>query len=99
MENPIFVDAENIPLVTHNHEDCEGDHDDDYNDCNTPITNKVDAGTFTTPSPTNEFLILKGLRNRLSGLYVMEKKLGIDETPLALERSVKAATKLKKVNY
>ena len=27
------------------------------------------------------------------------KKLGIDETSLALERSVKAATKLKKVNY
>ena len=38
MENPIFVDNENIPLVTHHDQDCDGDHDkyyDNYNALNT----------------------------------------------------------------
>ena len=66
MENPIFVDDENISLVTHHHEGCEGDHDDDYNDCNTPITKKADEGTFTTPSSTNkQRTSISGLRQKL----------------------------------
>ena len=34
MENPIFVDNENIPLVTHHDQGCDGDHDNDYNNYN-----------------------------------------------------------------
>ena len=41
MENPIFADDENIPLVTHD--------DVDYNDYNTPNTSRVDEATCTTP--------------------------------------------------
>ena len=47
MKNFIFPDDENIPLVTHNEEDCEGNHDSDYGNCNTPNTSTLDETKFT----------------------------------------------------
>ena len=42
-----------------------------------------------------EFFAPKNLRDKLGGLNRIENFLGIDKTPPALERSFKAATKLK----
>ena len=49
MDSPIFIDYENIPLVTHYDEN----YDNDYNDYNTPNTSRVDETTFTMPGPTD----------------------------------------------
>ena len=50
-------------------------------------------------SPTNkgtgEFLAAKTLREKFGGLNIMKSVLSLDQIPSALERSVKAATKLK----
>ena len=43
MDNPIFVDDEDIPMV---HED------NDYDDYNTPNTSRVDETSFTVPDAT-----------------------------------------------
>ena len=45
---------------------------------------------------TGEFLATKTLREKIGGLNIMKSVLGLDETPSALERSFKAATKLKR---
>ena len=45
---------------------------------------------------TGEFLATKILRNRFNGLKAKKNFLGIVETPLALERSLKIATKLRR---
>ena len=42
---------------------------------------------------TGEFLAAKTLREKFGGLNIMKSVLSLDETPSALERSVKAATK------
>ena len=42
MDNPTFVDEENIPLV----------QDEDYNDYRTLDASRIDAGTFTEPATT-----------------------------------------------
>ena len=34
MENPTFVDNQNVPLVTYHDKDYEGGHDDDYDGYN-----------------------------------------------------------------
>ena len=44
---------------------------------------------------TGEFLATKTLRDRFAGVNAMKNFLGMVETPPALERSFKAATKLK----
>ena len=44
---------------------------------------------------TGEFFAPKILRDRFGGVNTMKNVLGIDRTPPALERSFKAATKLK----
>ena len=44
---------------------------------------------------TGEFLAAKTLREKFGGLNIMKSVLSLDETPSALERSIKAATKLK----
>ena len=44
---------------------------------------------------TGEFLVAKTLRDRFGGIIAMKNFLGLDETPPVLERSVKAASKLK----
>ena len=44
---------------------------------------------------TGEFLATKTLRDRLGRLNAMKEFLGVDKTPPSLERSLKAATKLK----
>ena len=49
-----------------------------------PLTNKR----------TGEFLSAKTLREKFGGLNFMKSVLSLDETPSALERPVKAATKL-----
>ena len=43
---------------------------------------------------TGEFFAPKTLRDRFGGVNTMKNLLGIDKTPLALERSFRAATKL-----
>lgn len=43
-------------LVTHFDEDYGGDNENDYNDCDTPNTSKVDETTFTKPSSADGFL-------------------------------------------
>lgn len=43
MEDPIFVNDKNIPLVTYH------DKDVDYDDCDTPNANRVDETTFKRP--------------------------------------------------
>ena len=44
MDNPTFIDEEDIPMV---HQD-----DDDYDDYNTANTSKVDETSFTVPDTT-----------------------------------------------
>ena len=41
MDNPRFVDEEDIPLI-----------DDDCDDCNTPNTSRVNETSFTEPATT-----------------------------------------------
>ena len=48
-----------------------------------------------TNKPTCEFLAVKTLREKFGGLNIMKSVLRLDETPSALERSFKAATKLR----
>ena len=43
-----------------------------------------------------EFFAPKTLKDRFGGLNTMKNSLGIDKTPPALERSFKAATKLRR---
>ena len=49
-----------------------------------------------TNTRTSEFLAAKTLREKFGGLNVMKSLLSIDETPSALERSFRAATKLRR---
>ena len=46
MDNPRFVNDENIPLVL--------DEDNDYDDYNTPSTSRVDETSFTMPGSTEK---------------------------------------------
>ena len=150
MDNPIFVDEEDIPLV----------HQDDYyydTTYETPNTSRTEDETSFTAEPTStlwqkvkqdkinalyrhlnvtgdpgladldrfmikkntktgntdllffynnqwqsltnkrtgEFLVVRTLREKFGGLNIMKSVLSLDGTPSALERSVKAATKLK----
>lgn len=50
MEKPIFLNDENIPLVTHDEED----RDNNYNDYNTPNTSRVHETTYATPETTKQ---------------------------------------------
>ena len=45
---------------------------------------------------TGNFFAPKTLRERFGGLNIMKNVLSLDETPSVLERSIKAASKLKK---
>ena len=47
-----------------------------------------------TNKRTGEFLAARTLREKFGRLYIMKSVLSLDETPSALERSFKAATKL-----
>ena len=49
-----------------------------------------------TNKRTREFLVAKTLREKFGGLNIMKSVLNPDETPSALERSFKAATKLRR---
>ena len=63
MDNPRFVDEETIPLV----------QDKDYDDYNTPDTNRVDETSFTDSDTTEARSTLqlrqKVKRDRLTALY------------------------------
>ena len=75
MESPLLFDNESIPLVTHHEKDCDGHHDDNYDDCNTSNNSKVDETTFATASSTNKQetstlqLRQKVKQNKLAALY------------------------------
>ena len=152
MDNLVFLDEENIPMV-HQH--------DDYDDYNTPYTSRIDETSFTVPDTTEvtstlrlrqkvkrdklialyrhldvtgnpdlidldrfrlmtdpkkgvsifefynssrrvpltkqtgKFFASKTLRDRFGGVNAIKNFLGIDKTPPILERSLRAASKLK----
>ena len=50
MDNPTFVDDEDIPMVH---------QDDDYDDCSTPDTSSVDETSFIEPDTTEARSILR----------------------------------------
>ena len=52
MDNRIFVNNENIPLVTHY--DKNRDDDNDYNNYHTSNTSGVDETAFTMPGSTEK---------------------------------------------
>ena len=56
MDNPVFVNEEDIPMV---HQDGEN-----YNDCNTPNTSRMDETSFTVPDTTEATSTLR-LRQKL----------------------------------
>ena len=62
MDNPRFVDEEDIPLI-----------DDDCDDCNTPNTSRVNEASFTEPATTETTSTLrlkqKVNRDKLTALY------------------------------
>ena len=64
MDNPTFVDEEDIPMVH---------QDDDYDDYSTPNTSRIDETSFTVPSATGATSTLrlrqKVKRDKLSALY------------------------------
>ena len=65
MDNPTFVNEEDIPMV---HQD-----DDDYDDYNTPDTSRVDETSFTVLDATEPTSILrlrqKVKRDKINALY------------------------------
>ena len=56
MDNPVFVNEEDIPMV---HQD-----EENYNDCNTPNTSRMDETSFTVPDTTEATSTLR-LRQKL----------------------------------
>ena len=64
MDNPTFIDEETIPMVH---------QDDDYDDYNTPSTNRVDETSFTIPDTAEATSTLqlrqKLKRNKIVSLY------------------------------
>ena len=51
---------------------------------------------FLTNKCTGDFLAAKTLKEKFGGLHIMKSVANLDETPSALERSFKAATKLRR---
>ena len=49
-----------------------------------------------TNKRTGEFLSAKTMREKFGGLNIMKSVLSLEETPSALERSLKASTKLRR---
>ena len=63
----MFVENENIPLVTHQDEDCEAHHDDEYDDNSKPNAT-VEEIRFTTQSASKLLLRLKVKQNKVASL-------------------------------
>ena len=65
MDNPVFVNEEDIPMV---HED-----EEDYDDYNTPDTSRVDETSFTVPDAAEATSTLrlsqKVKRDKINALY------------------------------
>ena len=65
MDNPTFVDEEDIPLV-------HQENDEDYDDYNTPDTSRIDDTSFTVPDTTEvtkTLLRQKLKRDKIVSLY------------------------------
>ena len=64
MDNPRFIEEEDIPLIH---------QDDDYDDYNTPNTSRIDETSFTVPDTTEATSTLrlrqKVKRDKLTALY------------------------------
>ena len=64
MDNPRFIDEEDIPLIH---------QDDDYDDYNTPNTSRIDETSFTVPDTTEATSTLrlrrKVKRDKITALY------------------------------
>ena len=56
MDNPTFIDEENIPLVHQN---------EDYDDYRTPNTSRIDETLFTVPNTQEEATSTLSLRQKL----------------------------------
>ena len=67
MDNPVFVDEEDIPMVYQDEED------DDYDNYNTPNSSKIDETLFMEPDTTVAISILrlrqKVKRDKINALY------------------------------
>lgn len=63
----MFVENENIPLVTHQDEDCKAHHDDEYDDNSKPNAT-VEETRFTTQSASKLLLRLKVKQNKVASL-------------------------------
>ena len=61
MENPTFVDNQNVPLVTYHDKDYEGGHDDDYDDYNQILVQQVRKHLQLGSSTHKESLSIYGL--------------------------------------
>ena len=76
MENPTFVEEENIPMV---HQDNEKDYDERYD---TPDTSRVDETSFIEPDTTEATSTLrlrqKVKRDKIVSLY---RYLGVTGNP------------------
>ena len=74
MDNPTFIGEENIPMI---HQD-----EEDYDDYNTPDTNRIDETSFTVLDTTEVTLTLrlreKVKRDKLIALY---RHLGVTGNP------------------
>ena len=102
MDNPRFVDDENIPLAE--------EKDIDYDDYNTANTSRLDETSFAMPSFTEKETTLRLRQKEKQDQYIalcrhiniagnpdlisLNRFLGTAETPPALEKSFKAANKL-----
>ena len=60
MDNPRFIDEEDIPLV----------QDEDYDDCKTPDTSRIDETSFTEPDATKATSILQ-LRQKVKRVLLI----------------------------
>ena len=64
MDNPRFIDEEDIPLIH---------QDDDYDDYNTPNTSRIDETSFTEPDTTEATSTLqlrqKVKQDKITALY------------------------------
>ena len=54
MDNPLFIDNENAPPVSHHDEDCNNDNDNHNDDNDTPNTSRADETTITIRGSTDK---------------------------------------------
>ena len=69
MDNPVFFDEEDIPVVHQN---------EDYDDCNTPNTSRIDETSFIEPDTTEATSTLR-LRQKVKQdkIIVLYRRLNV----------------------